>query len=364
MQSLYNLTNNELKIFLEDHGHKPFHAQQIFQWLYKKNIASFDEMTNLSKELRQLLDTHFHLILPTVLQTQHDPADQTHKILMEVHSGENIEAVVMPKFSEKIHTNPSTGKVTGKNAEQIDQYTICMSTQVGCMFACRFCASGQAGLTRNLNAGEIVSQLIYFIRNGFHVSRIVFMGMGEPLHNFLELKKAINIITSKHGLDFSPRRITISTVGLVPEIYRLAQEDLKCKLAISLHATTDHKRADLIPISKAYSLDQLKDALVYYQRNSSRRISFEYLMLQNFNDTPADADRLARLCEGLTAHVNLIPYNTVPRAPYKPSSPEQIKRFKSLLIKKRIDVTVRYSRGRNIDAACGQLRLRHELVNA
>ncbi len=360
MNSIYNITFSELKDWLANKGYKPYHAKQVYEWLYQKFVADFDTMSNLSKPLRSELCQAFSTELPHIITEQHDTGDATYKLLLELDDQERVEAVLMPRISDKGKTDPKTGKIEGLKSDDIANFTTCLSTQAGCLYACKFCASGQGGLDRNLNAGEIVSQFMHFLRQGKPVNRIVFMGMGEPLHNYDQVKRAVDIFTAKEGLGMSSRRITLSTVGLVPEVYRLAMEDWKCKLAVSLHATTDEKRSELIPISKAYALDQLMDALRFYQRRQGRRISFEYLMIHNFNDTKKDAERLIKMCKDMVSHVNLIPYNTVPRMPFQPSSTERIRNFRKMLVQDGIDATVRYSRGRNIDAACGQLRLRHE----
>jgi 23S rRNA (adenine2503-C2)-methyltransferase len=358
-KSLFNLSVQELRDWLQQQRQPTFHADQIMQWIYQKHVASFDQMSNLSKTLRAQLDDTFTIHTPPVIARQHDDADGTTKILMQLHDQEGIEAVRMPRFSSRAFTNPKTGKVKSAQENHPGDQTVCLSTQAGCLFACRFCASGQMGLKRNLSAGEIVAQPLVFARENLPFSRIVFMGTGEPLHNFDALRKAIEIFCEKQAFGFSPRRLTVSTVGLVPEIYRMAKEDWKVKLAVSLHATTDEKRAELIPLAKAYQLDQLMDALRFYQNRNKRRISFEYLMIDRMNDKPKDVERLARLCDGLLCHVNLIPYNPVPKSPFRPSSPSQIEQFKKGLLEKNFDATVRYSRGRHIEAACGQLRLRH-----
>ncbi len=358
--SLWDFTRSELQEFLEAKGHKRFHADQIMRWLYQRGALSFDDMTDLSKELRATLAAHLSLETPTIVAQQTDLADETTKWLFEFQDGERVETVRMPRFAERAKTDPKSGRVRDQDKRKIEGYTCCLSTQAGCQFACKFCASGQSGLKRNLSPGEIVTQIMGFLRQGDDVSRIVFMGSGEPLHNFEHLSKAIEILTCEQGLNLSPRRITVSTVGLVPEIYRMAQDDWKVKLAISLHATRDSDRENLIPLARSYSLNQLKDALLYYQRSQKRRLTFEYLMISGLNDAVADASRLKEICEELHAHVNLIPFNAVPRSPFKSSNAKTVETFRRQLRKNGIDATVRYSRGRNIDAACGQLRQRYE----
>lgn len=362
--SIYEYSPDELKEWLLRQGVQPFRYTQIYQWLYRHNAASFAEMSNLPVELRERLSRTFQLRLPEIQQKQIDSADGTMKLLLQLPDGEGVETVLMPRYESDVKTDLMTGRIKAPAGEEstsssIKGHTVCLSTQVGCMFACRFCASGKLGLSRNMTAGEILSQIITLIREGHEISRIVFMGTGEPLHNLDAMRKAIEILCSKEGFGYSPRRITVSTVGLVPEIYRIAKEGWKIKLAVSLHATSDEKRAELMPLGRVYRLDQLKDALRYYQRANGRRITFEYLMMDRTNDSQKDAERLATFCEGLACHVNLIPYNAIGQGEFRPSSSERIQQFKKHLLSKKIDATVRYSRGRNIDAACGQLRLRH-----
>ncbi|MDX9755285.1 MAG: 23S rRNA (adenine(2503)-C(2))-methyltransferase RlmN [bacterium] len=358
MTSIFNLTPEELNEWLIQRGHPAFAANQIIQWLYKHQVASAEEMTNISKPLRADLLDHFDIDTPPIVDTHSDPSDGTQKVLFQLADGEGVETVLMPQFTN-VKTDPETGEVKNWHPGDIKEYTICVSTQVGCMYACRFCASGQTGLKRHLTTGEIIAQLMAFLREKKNVTRIVFMGMGEPLHNLDQVKKAIEILSHPKGLGLSRRRFTVSTVGLVPEIYRMAQEDWNVKLAVSLHSTTDENRAKLIPLAQGYQLDQLMDALRFYQRREGRRISFEYLMIQGLNDTNKDAQRLKSLCEGIKAHFNLIPFNPTPNTSFQPSSPAAIQQFRLHLRKAGLDATVRYSRGRQIEGACGQLRLRN-----
>lgn len=358
--SIFDYTVDDLRIWLKENGYPAYSAQQIFQWIYQKRILSFEQMTNLSKNLRAELEESFSTELPEVKTKQYDEADGAEKILLTLPDGEGVECVAMPSFSDKVKTSHKTGKIRDLNKKKFQDYTLCLSTQVGCMFACRFCASGKMGLKRNLTTGEIITQVITFLTEGKTVSRIVFMGTGEPLHNLLNLRKSIDILTTKEGMGLSSRRITVSTVGLVPEIYRIALEGWKVKLAVSLHATRDQQRAELMPLAKIYQLDQLMDALRFYQQNQSRRISFEYLLLEGINDRKQDATRLGDLFKGIESHVNLIPFNRIEKTSYITPSENQAQAFRKMLLQKGIDTTIRYSRGRNIDAACGQLRLRYE----
>ncbi len=358
--SIFDYTLDDLRKWLKEKGYPAYSAQQIFQWVYQKKILSFEHMTNLSKNLRVELEESFSTELPEIKTNQHDKADGAEKILLTLPDGEGVECVAMPYFSDKVKTSHKTGKIKNLDKKNFHDYTLCLSTQVGCMFACRFCASGKMGLKRNLTTGEIIAQVMTFLIEGKPVSRIVFMGTGEPLHNLLNLRKSIDILNAKEGMGLSSRRITVSTVGLVPEIYRIALEGWKVKLAVSLHATRDQQRAELMPLAKIYQLDQLMDALRFYQQNQTRRISFEYLLLEGINDRKQDAMRLGDLCKGIESHINLIPFNRIEKTFYNTPSENQAQAFRKILLQKGIDTTIRHSRGRNIDAACGQLRLRYE----
>ncbi len=360
--SILDCTPDNINNWLIDHGHPAYRSKQITQWLFHRGVKTISDMTDLSNKLRDELSASFSLNELPIHSKQKDTCDNTEKFLFRLNDDEFVEAVLMPRYSSEVKTNPKTGKIKSCNLNDIEGYTVCLTTQVGCQFACRFCASGQAGFKRNMPPSEIISQILAFKRMGRDVSRVVFMGTGEPLHNLDSLRTAIEIITSKSGLAMSPRRITISTVGLVPEIYRMARERWKVKLAVSLNSADNNIRAKLMPIAKVYQLDQLRDAVQEYQRSNGRRISFEYMMLDGINDSDKDAQRLKKFCDGIKCHVNLIPFNPVLDSEFQPSSTKKIQDFKHCLRDGKFDVTVRYSRGRNIDAACGQLRLRHELA--
>ena len=318
-----------------------YRARQIFRWLYKKGAAHWDEMTDLPQSLRQRLDECFSLNLPTIRNRQTDPEDGTEKLLLELRDGLAIESVIIPRMDRG-----------GRSAQA---HTLCVSTQVGCGFSCRFCATGRMGFVRDLLAGEVVAQVVLARRLGASLKRVVLMGMGEPLHNYDNVMSAVRILCDREGLAWSPRRITLSTVGLVPEIYRLAQDGPGLKLAVSLHGTTDQKRSELIPIARVYTLDRLFDALHYYRERNGRRISFEYLLIRSVNDGLRDAQRLVALLRGLVCHVNLIPYNNVPRSGYARPSGVVINRFAERLREAGITTTIRASRGRGVCGACGQL---------
>jgi len=318
-----------------------YRARQVFHWLYRKGAARWEEMTDLPQSLRERLAECFSLDLPTIRNRQKDPEDGTEKLLLELSDGRMIESVIIPRGESR--DRPAQGT------------TLCVSTQVGCGFACRFCATGRMGLVRDLLAGEIVGQVVLAQRLGVNLERIVLMGMGEPLHNYDNVITAVKILCDEEGLGWSPRRITLSTVGLVPELYRLAQDKLGLKLALSLHGTTDQKRAELVPIAEIYTLDRLLEALHYYQERDSRRISFEYLLIRGVNDGVRDAQRLAQLVRGLVCHVNLIPCNHVPRCEFTRPSGLVVNRFAEMLQEAAVTVTIRASRGRGVSGACGQL---------
>ncbi len=340
-QSVWGLPFEALEEWCELNELQNYRPRQIFNWLYNKGVSSWDEMTDLPQNLRDRLAESFDLRLPAVLNRLSDPQDGTEKWLLELEDGRTIESVIIPRRS-------------GKNGSS-KGYTLCASTQVGCGFACRFCATGRMGLARNLEPGEIVAQVVAARRAGVDLKRIVLMGMGEPLHNYENVLTAVGILTEKAGLNWSPRRITLSTVGLVPEIYRLAKDKPGLKLAVSLHGTTDPKRAELIPLAKIYTLDRLFDAIRYYQEHESRRISFEYLMIRGVNDGLRDAKRLAERLGGLVCHVNLIPYNQVARLDFARPSNKVVNRFAEILRQAGVETTIRASRGRGISGACGQL---------
>lgn len=338
---MWDLQHEQLAEWCEREDVPSYRARQIFRWLYRKGAARWEEMTDLPQTLRHRLSECFSLDLPTVRNRQTDPEDRTEKLLLELRDGRAIECVIIPRGDR---ADPSA-----------DGQSLCVSTQVGCGFACRFCATGRMGLVRDLFAGEIVAQVVLAQRLGANLKRVVLMGMGEPLHNYDNVMAAIRILCAREGFAWSPRRITLSTVGLVPEIYRLAQDSPGLKLAVSLHGTTDQKRSELIPVAQVYPLDRLFDAIRHYHERDRRRISFEYLLIRGANDGLRDAQRLARLLRGLVCHVNLIPCNHVPRSGFARPSGVVINRFAKILRESGIPTTIRASRGRGVSGACGQL---------
>ncbi len=339
-KDIRNLSEKQLKEWLKDIGEPAFRAQQIYRWLWQKGAQSFDEMTNLSKKLRALLDKHyeFRLLKEDVLQHS---SDGTIKIRYTLHDGHRMETVLIP-------------------VPEQDRYTVCVSCQVGCSLSCAFCATGQLKRERNLSAAEIYDQVALVNEKcleiyGKRLTNIVYMGMGEPLLNYKNVVQSIRYLTEENGLHYSAKRITVSTAGISKMIKRLADEDLKVNLALSLHAADDEKRNKIMPISEHNTLEALMEALEYFFSQTKNRISYEYITFAGFNDSIEDARKLVRLCRYFPVRVNIIEYNPIEGFAMHKSSPEQIDRFAQYLNDKGITVTVRRSRGKDIDAACGQL---------
>jgi 23S rRNA (adenine2503-C2)-methyltransferase len=333
---LAELDLHEVEAALEVRGCERFHARQLYRWIYKRGITDFARMTDLSRSRRAQLVEEFVVNTPTIVADDLS-VDGTRKFVLELVDSRRIEAVFIPD-------TPSM--------------TFCISTQVGCAMACDFCLTGKMGLVRNLSAGEIAGQVrVLASATGMldHPFNIVLMGMGEPLHNYDHTMKALAMLHSEHGLAVSPRRVTLSTVGIVPGLERLATEPLMPNLAISLHATTDEQRTALVPSNRKYSLASILDACRRFPLKKRSRITFEYVLLAGVNDTPDDARRLVKLLAGIKAKVNLIPLNPAPGIPYERPSDERVDRFAQMLADRHITVSVRKSRGRDIRAACGQL---------
>jgi 23S rRNA (adenine2503-C2)-methyltransferase len=333
---LAELEPQELEAALEARGSEKFHARQLYRWIYKRGITDFERMTDLSRALRARLPDEFVVSTPRIVSDE-TSIDGTRKFVLELADGKRIESVYIPD-------TPSM--------------TFCISTQVGCAMACDFCLTGKMGLVRHLTAGEIAGQVrILAAATGLldFPFNIVLMGMGEPLHNYDNTMKALRMLHSEHGLAMSPRRVTLSTVGIVPGLERLAREPLMPNLAISLHATTDEQRTALVPPNRKYPLAAILDTCRRFPLKNRSRITFEYVMLAGVNDTPEDARRLVKLLSGIKAKVNLIPLNPAPGIPYERPSDERVDRFAQILADRHITVSVRKSRGRDIRAACGQL---------
>lgn len=329
----YNL--DSLKQELINLGEKPFRAEQIFQWLYEEKVKTFDEMTNLSLELRKKLQENYTICNFNILKKQ-EAKDGTIKYLFDVLDGNAIETVLM-----SYHHG----------------YSICVSSQIGCKMGCKFCASTGIKFIRSLTSGEIVEQILAVEQDtGIRISNVVFMGIGEPLDNYENVVNAIRIINHPKGLNIGARHISISTSGLVPNIYRLAEENIQCTLSISLHATNNEKRSAMMPINNRYPIEELMQACKDYIAKTNRRISFEYALAKDNNDNLEDAKQLVKLLHGMLCHVNLIPINKIENGNFTKSSNENIMKFRDYLNDHGIVATIRRELGSDIDAACGQLR--------
>jgi 23S rRNA (adenine2503-C2)-methyltransferase len=359
---LLSFTLPELKLWLVEHGEPGFRAKQIYQWIYQQLVSDFAAMSNLPLSLRQKLEEEACIGSGSVRTEQHSKDDRTRKILLELTDGRLIESVLMlyPPLRE------SSARAT-----------VCVSSQAGCAFGCTFCATGQMGFDRHLTAGEIVAQVLLFARQlrvapwsapGLpgskaidHITNIVLMGMGEPLHNYDNVLQALRILNSNEGFNLGARHMTISTVGVVPAIRKLSQEPLQINLAISLHAPTDELRGQTMPINRKYPLEELFSACKDYIAETGRQVTFEYVLLSGVNDTPAHAQQLAELLIPLKqfAHVNCIPVNAT-AASYRTPGPDAIRAFRNALFDRGITNSVRAERGDDIAAACGQLRTRFE----
>lgn len=329
----YNL--EELKNELKEMGEKPFRAEQIFKWLYDEKVESFDEMTNLSLELREKLKENYTMCNFQILKKQ-ESKDGTIKYLFDVLDGNAIETVLM-----RYHHGNS----------------ICVSSQIGCKMGCKFCASTGINFIRNLSSGEIVEQIIKVEQDtGERISNVVFMGIGEPLDNYDNVVNAIRRINHPKGLNIGARHISISTSGLVPKIYQLAEENIQCTLSISLHATNNEKRSSMMPVNQTYPIEELLQTCKDYIAKTNRRISFEYALAKDNNDNLEDAKQLVKLLKGMICHVNLIPINKIENGQFDKSSNENIMRFRDYLNEHGIVATIRRELGSDIEAACGQLR--------
>ena len=329
----YNL--DELQNELVALGEKKYRAEQIFKWLYVDKVKEFDEMTNLSIELREKLKKEYTMCNFKILKKQ-EASDGTKKYLFDVLDGNAIESVLMEYHHGK---------------------TICVSSQIGCKMGCKFCASTGIKFIRSLTCGEIVEQILAVEQDiGDKISNIVFMGIGEPFDNYDNVMKAIKIINNQKGLNIGARHISISTSGLVPMIYKFADEELQCTLSVSLHATNDAKRSSMMPINNRYNIEELMEACKYYINKTNKRISFEYALAKDNNDNLDDAKELVKLLKGMLCHVNLIPINKIENGNYVKSTNENIIKFRDFLNKNGIVATIRRELGSDIDAACGQLR--------
>ena len=329
----YNIDDlKEIFVALDE---KAYRAEQVFNWIYKENVTNIDDMTNLSLDLREKLNNEFSLHNFNISKKL-ESKDGTKKYLFDLLDGNAIETVLM---------------------EYKHGFSICVSSQIGCKMGCKFCASTGIPFIRNLTPGEIVEQILAVERDtGIKISNIVFMGIGEPLDNYDNVIKAIRIINNPKGLNIGARHISISTSGIVPNIYRLAEENIQCTLSISLHSADNKKRSEMMPVNNAYSIGELIKACKDYINMTNRRISFEYALAKDDNDNLDDAKKLVKLLKGMLCHVNLIPINKIENGKYSKSTNENIIRFRDFLNDNGIVATIRRELGSDIDAACGQLR--------
>lgn len=333
--NVLDMTRAELEAWMEGLGERPYRARQLMAWVYRKGVTAFGEMTDLSKALRAKLEGELEVALPEVLAREAS-RDGTEKFLLGLKDGQAVEAVLIPDE---------------------DRLTLCVSTQVGCQMGCRFCLTALGGFSRNLTSGEILGQVLAVRKaTGRRITNVVLMGMGEPLDNYQEVRKAIEVMTDDLGLGLSSRRVTLSTVGLIPELERLVREGPRCRIAISLNAPDQETRALLMPISKRYPLGELLEACRALPLPPRDRITFEYVLIRDVNSSPEHARLLAEALRGIRCKVNLIPLNEAPEIPFKAPRPGEVEAFQKVLLSEGYTALVRESRGRDISAACGQLR--------
>ncbi len=345
MISLLGKTEAELIEFAARLGEAAFRGRQIYQWIYARRALDFDQMTELSKPLREKLNQSA-TITETTIERVFYSADGTRRYLLRLGDGREAEAVFMPEDRRD---------------------TICISCQVGCAVGCKFCMTAQLGVKRNMTAGEIISQVVIVLNEVYgegsetpHGTNLVFMGMGESFLNYQEVMQSIRVMADQKGLSISPKRVTVSTSGIVPRIYEFANEVVRPHLAISLSSTNEEQRNDLMPINRKYTLAELMKACREYPLDERERLTFEYVMLAEVNDSDEDARRLVRLLNGIRAKVNLIPHNPAPELPYKASPIERILAFQKILTDKDVPAFIRRPRGQDISAACGQLAARQQ----
>ncbi|WP_339791246.1 23S rRNA (adenine(2503)-C(2))-methyltransferase RlmN [uncultured Imperialibacter sp.] len=341
MQDIRKISSSELVDVFKTWGEPAFRAKQVSEWLWKKSATSFDEMTNLSLKTRDMLKEHFS-ILAVSTATKQMSSDGTIKSGFRLHDGHMIEGVLIPAD---------------------DRMTACVSSQVGCSLTCKFCATGYMERKRNLDPAEIYDQVVMIDRqareaNNVPLTNIVYMGMGEPLLNYANVLKSVEYITSPDGLGMSPKRITVSTAGIAKMIKKLGDDEVKFNLALSLHAANDEKRNQIMPINESNTLEALKEALQYFYQKTKNKITFEYIMFYSFNDTLKDAEELFQFTKSVPSKVNIIEYNPIAEATYKNADPEALDKFSAYLEDRGVVVNVRRSRGKDIDAACGQLAIK------
>jgi 23S rRNA (adenine2503-C2)-methyltransferase len=337
-RDIRKISADDLKAFMVEHGEKPFRAKQVQEWLWKNTAGSFEEMNNISLSTRELLAKHF-VINGVAVQNQQLSNDGTIKSAFRLHDGNIVEGVLIPHDT---------------------RMTACISSQVGCSLTCKFCATGYMDRKRNLDAAEIYDQVVRIreqceAQYGTPLTNIVYMGMGEPLLNYANVVESVRRITAPDGLNMAPRRITISTAGIAKMIKKLADDDVKANLALSLHAPNDVKRNEIMPINEANSLAALKDALQYYHQKTGRKVTYEYIVFENFNDGLEDAAELLAISKWLPCKINLIEYNPIENADYRNAESDKITAFHKFLADRGVQTNIRRSRGKDIDAACGQL---------
>jgi len=343
--NIRNLSLKEIKKALSEMGEKPFRGTQIYEWLWQKDAHTFEDMTNLSISLREKIDAHFY-IDHIELKDQQISSDKTIKCAFSVDKNKVIEGVLIPTSSRT---------------------TACISSQIGCSLACKFCATGKLKLMRNLSAGEIVDQVVYLRdqavnRYKTNLSNIVYMGMGEPLLNYNNMLRSIDRITSEDGLGISPKRITVSTAGIAKMIKKLGDDEVKFNLALSLHAANDRKRSEIMEINDSNNIDALREALVYFHAKTGTRVTFEYIIFKDFNDSLEDAQELAAFAKCVPCKINIIEYNPIDDGIFQQTTKAKTDAFAKYLEDRNIIVHVRRSRGKDIDAACGQLANKNDAI--
>jgi len=337
----------EMASWIQERGEKAFRAKQIVEWIFAKRAESWEAMSNVSKPLRQGLAEYMTLRTMSFARVE-GSADTTRKYLFKLHDGRFIETVLIPA-SPALYGSSS------------DRHTLCVSSQVGCAYDCKFCASGLAGFTRNLTAGEIIEQVVQVEKlSGERVDNLVFMGMGEPLANLTNLERAIEVLNAEWGIGIGARHMTVSTSGLAPQIRRLAELPLQIRLAISLHGASDEVRNQIMPVNKKYPLEELFSALDYWTYRKKQKLTFEFILIEGVNDSLQQARLLGKHASALGAKVNLIPYNTVEGLPWKRPSEHRQDEFRDVVAEFGGPVTLRREKGHDIAAACGQLRLKQE----
>ncbi len=338
------LSLEELKTIFTENGDKAFRAKQVYEWLWKKSARTFDEMTNLSKNTREFLNAHF-VINAVSIDTMQVSSDRTIKNAFKLFDGKIVEGVLIPSNT---------------------RMTACISSQVGCSLTCKFCATGRLERLRNLNADEIYDQVV-LIKNQAEekyqtpLTNIVYMGMGEPLLNYNNVMDSIQKITSPEGLNLSPQRITVSTAGVAKMIKKLGDDGVKFNLALSLHAANDQKRNKIMPLNETNTLEVLADALKYFYEKTGTRVTYEYIVFKDFNDTLEDAAELAAFCRHIPCKLNIIEYNPIEDGEFQQTTPQRLDSFVNFLESRNIIVNVRRSRGKDIDAACGQLANKNKI---